>query len=130
MEIKDKYRRFANNIIIVISSHWSFLFFFALIIIWFLVGAFVDFNEAWQSILHLSLSIITFLLVLLIEHIQHRENKSMQLKLDTLIKGVEGADNQLINIQEKPKQHFDELQQKAERTNPSPRNKQPHNKKL
>ena len=50
------------------------------------------------------------MMVLLIQHIQHRETRSMQIKLDELLKGVEGSRNSFINIQEKPDHHLDKLE--------------------
>ena len=79
-------------------------------IIWFCVGFWLDFSEFWQTVLHISLATVTFIMVLLIQHIQHRETRSMQIKLDELLKGVEGSRNSFINIQDKPDQHLDTLQ--------------------
>ena len=100
--------------VIATSSHWSFLLFFSIIIIWLFIGFWVGFSESWQLILHISLAIVTFLMVLLIQHIQLRETRSMQIKLDELLKGVEGSRNAFINIQAKPDHHLDMLQNESE----------------
>ena len=60
------------------------------------------------------MAIVTFLMVLLIQHIQLRETRSMQIKLDELLKGVEGSRNAFINIQAKPDHHLDKLQNESE----------------
>ena len=111
---KESFRHFANNMVIATSSHWSFLLFFSIIIIWLFIGFWVGFSESWQLILHISLAIVTFLMVLLIQHIQLRETRSMQIKLDELLKGVEGSRNAFINIQAKPDHHLDMLQNESE----------------
>ena len=113
---KEVLRRIANILVVSISSHWSLLFFFALMLIWLGVGFWLDFSESWQIILHISLVIVTFMMVLLIQHIQHRETRSMQIKLDELLKGVEGSRNSFINIQEKPDHHLDQLQNEVKET--------------
>ena len=110
---KESFRHFANGMVIAASSHWSFVIFFSVIIIWLCVGLWVGFPESWQLILHISLSIVTFLMVLLIQHIQLRETCSMQIKLDELLKGVEGSRNAFINIQTKPDHHLDKLQNES-----------------
>lgn len=110
MDIKESARRIANHFVIGISSHWALLFFFTLILIWLGVGFWLSFSETWQLVLHIVLAIVTFLMVLLIQHVQHRETRSMQIKLDELLKGVEGARNAFINIQAKPDEHLDKLQ--------------------
>lgn len=107
---KEVFRRIANLLVVSISSHWSLLFFFTLLFIWLCVGFWLNFSEFWQVFLHISLAIVTFVMVLLIQHIQHKETRSMQIKLDELLKGVEGARNNFINIQEKPDQQLDELE--------------------
>lgn len=110
---KESFRHFANNIVIATSSHWAFVLFFSVIIIWLFIGFWVGFSESWQLILHISLAIVTFLMVLLIQHIQLRETRSMQIKLDELLKGVEGSRNAFINIQAKPDHHLDKLQNES-----------------
>lgn len=110
MDIKESARLIANHFVIGISSHWALLFFFTLILIWLGVGFWLGFSETWQFVLHIVLAIVTFLMVLLIQHVQHRETRSMQIKLDELLKGVEGARNAYINIQTKPDDHLDKLQ--------------------
>lgn len=107
---KESFRHVANRVVIMTSSHWSFLFFFSVIIIWLAIGLWFGFSESWLLTLHISLAIVTFLMVLLIQHVQHRETRSIQIKLDELLKGVEGARNAYINIQTKPDHHLDKLQ--------------------
>ena len=113
MDLKENFRHLANRFVNALSSHWSFLFFFALIIIWIGFGVWLNFSESWHLMVHISLAIVTFLMVLLIQHVQHRETRSMQIKLDELLKGVEGARNAFINIQAKPDEHLDRLQNKS-----------------
>ena len=113
MDIKQNARGIANNFVIGISSHWSLLFFFAITIFWLTVGFWQDFSESWQIILHITLVVITFVMVLLIQHIQHRETRSMQLKLDEILKGVEGSRNEFISIQTESDEQLDKLEEKA-----------------
>lgn len=109
-KFKEIFRQTANYMVFIISSHWSILFFFTLIITWLCVGFWVDFSEVWALTLHIGLALITFVMVILIQHVQHRETRSMQIKLDELLKGVEGSRNTFINIQDKPDHHLDTLQ--------------------
>ena len=113
MDIKQNARGIAHHFVIGISSHWSLLFFFTVTIFWIVVGFWQNFSEMWQVILHITLAIITFVMVLLIQHIQHRETRSMQLKLDEILKGVEGSRNEFINIQTESDEQLDKLEEKA-----------------
>ena len=113
MAIKHNARGIAHLLVIGISSHWSLLFFCAITIFWLVAGFWLDFSELWQIILHITLVIITFVMVLLIQHIQHRETRSMQLKLDEILKGVEGSRNEFINIQTESDEHLDKLEEQT-----------------
>ena len=110
MNFKEDFRQYAHHIVLTLSSHWSFIVFFVIIVSWLVMGYFVDFSETWQLTLHISLAIVTFLMVLLIQHIQHRETQSMHLKLDELLRGVEGSSNAYVHIQAEPSHVLDKLQ--------------------
>lgn len=110
MNFKENFRQSAHHIVLALSSHWSFMVFFVTIFAWLIVGFFVHFSEIWQLTLHISLAIVTFLMVLLIQHIQNRETQSMHLKLDELLRGVEGSSNAYVHIQAEPSHVLDKLQ--------------------
>lgn len=110
MSFKEQFRHVAHQIVLGLSSHWSFMGFFVAIVSWLIIGLFVHFSETWQLILHISLAIVTFLMVLLIQHIQNRETQSMHLKLDELLRGVEGSSNAYVHIQAEPSYILDKLQ--------------------
>ncbi len=110
MDLKESFRLLANHFVNVLSSHWSFLFFFALIVISIGFGFWLNFSESWQLMIHISLTIVTFLMVLLIQHTQHRETRSMQIKLDELLKGVKGSRNAYINLQAQSDHDLDKLE--------------------
>ncbi|MBC7755614.1 MAG: low affinity iron permease family protein [Bdellovibrio sp.] len=110
MNFKEQFRHVAHDVVLALSSHWSFIVFFVVIFGWLIIGYFVHFTETWQLTLHISLAIITFLMVLLIQHIQHRETQSMHLKLDELLRGVEGSSNAYVHIQAEPSHVLDKLQ--------------------
>ena len=116
MDIKKKSREIAHHFVIGISSHWSLLFFFVVTIFWLIVGFWQDFSELWQITLHITLTVITFIMVLLIQHIQHRETRSMQLKLDEILKGAEGSRNEFINIQTESDEQLDRLEEQVTQT--------------
>ena len=115
MDTQHIAKKTAHHFVVGISSNWSLLFFFIVTIFWLAVGIYQGFPESWQVILHITLAIITFIMVLLIQHAQHRETKSMQLKLDEILKGVEGSRNEFINIQTESDERLEELQRKTQR---------------
>jgi low affinity Fe/Cu permease len=83
-----------------------------LIIIWAITGPLFHFSDTWQLVINTSTTIITFLMVFLIQNTQNRDSEAMQVKLDEIIRSIKSADNSILdteNITEK------ELQQLQER---------------
>lgn len=89
---------------------------FLLILVWALTGPFFDFSEIWQLVINSTTTVITFLMVFIIQHSQNKDTMAIQMKLNELLASQREANNQLINIEdlteeelEKIKKHFDKL---------------------
>lgn len=82
------------------GSQSAFILAFGSIIIWACTGPMFHYSEAWQIVVNTGTTIITFLMVFLIQNSQNRDGKVIQLKLDELIRAAEGAENALINMEE------------------------------
>jgi low affinity Fe/Cu permease len=83
----------------VAGTHWAFLVAFSVIIIWAVSGPMFSFSDTWQLIINTGTTIVTFLMVFLIQNTQNRDAKAMHLKLDELIMSVRRARNEMINIE-------------------------------
>ena len=80
------------------SSH-AFALAFGIIIVWALLGPVFDYSDSWQLVINTGTTIITFLMVFLIQRAQNKESRAMELKLNELIAAVQGASNRLIDVE-------------------------------
>jgi len=83
-----------------------------LVLVWAATGPFFHFNNTWQLVINTGTTIITFLMVFLIQATQNCDTAAMQIKLDELIRAVEGAQNTLVSVEELEPQEIDELKQR------------------
>ena len=81
------------------GSPWAFGVAAAVILIWLLSGPFFHFSDTWQLVINTGTTIITFLMVFLIQHAQNKDTQAMELKLNELVAAMEGASNRLIDVE-------------------------------
>lgn len=83
-----------------------------MIVLWLSSGPLFNFSDTWQLVINTSTTIITFLMVFLIQNTQNRDSKAMHLKLDELIKVTKAASNKLIEVEKDTDQEIDALENK------------------
>lgn len=94
-----------------------------LIIIWLAMGPFFQFSDTWQLVINTTTTIITFLMVFLIQSTQNRDTEALQIKLDELIRATRHASNSLLDLEELEDQELDELRAHYERLAERTRNR-------
>ena len=97
--VSDAFRLFAHRSAVMLGSAWAFAAAVLAILIWIVTGPTFHFSDTWQLIINTATTIITFLMVFLIQNTQNRDAKAMHLKLDELIRALKGARNQLVDLE-------------------------------
>lgn len=90
--MKEIFRKFAAKISVMAGSANAFLLALLVVILWLSTGPFFDFSDTWQLVINTGTTIVTFLMVFLIQNTQNRDGKAMQLKLDELIRATKARD--------------------------------------
>src|SRR3954462_6835737 len=96
--INELFRKFAARASTVVGSSWSFITAVAIIVVWSASGPMFHYSDTWQLVINTGTTIITFLMVFLIQNTQNRDAKGIHLKLDELIKATTGARNSMIDL--------------------------------
>ncbi len=95
----DWFRRFAQRFARSVGSPWAFAAALAVVLAWAIAGPIFGFSNAWQLIINTGTTIMTFLMVFVIQNTQNRDSQVTQLKLDELIRAVRQARNELVNME-------------------------------
>ena len=91
------------------GGRWGFLLAFGSVLVWACLGPFFKFSDNWQLVINTSTTIVTFLMVFLIQNAQNRESKALHLKLDELILSTRRARNELIDVENLTDEQLDRL---------------------
>ncbi|GAA0533002.1 low affinity iron permease family protein [Chitinophaga japonensis] len=103
------FERFAGKVINATGSAWAFSVALGVVIIWAVTGPLFGFSDTWQLVINTGTTIITFLMVFVIQKSQNKESKSVQLKLNELIAANRAASNRLIVAEDLTEEELDIL---------------------
>ena len=109
--VRDAFRVFAQRSAVALGSAWAFTGAVVVILIWLLTGPIFHFSDTWQLIINTATTIITFLMVFLIQNTQNRDAKAMHLKLDELIRAIRNARNELVDIEDLSDEELKKLEE-------------------
>src|SRR5436190_20876238 len=113
--VSDAFRIFPRRSSIVLGSAWAFASAILIIVVWALTGPAFHFSDTWQLIINTGTTIVTFLMVFLIQNTQNRDAKAMHLKLDELIRAIQGARNRLVDLEKLSDEELKQLEEQFTR---------------
>jgi low affinity Fe/Cu permease len=109
--MEELFHQLALNTSQAVGKSITFLLALTIILLWALSGPFFNFSDTWQLVINTSTTIVTFLMVFLIQNTQNRDAKAIHLKLDELIKGVSGARTEMVNLEELSDEDLEKMHQ-------------------
>lgn len=110
--MKEMFRKFSSKISDLAGSSWAFILAVTLIVGWAVTGPLFGFSDTWQLVINTGTTIITFLMVFVIQNSQNRDTKALHLKLDELIRATQDARDTLLSVEDMSEE--DLRQQKEE----------------
>lgn len=108
------FTRFANKVARATGQPVTFVLCCLTIVVWAISGPLFGFSDTWQLVINTGTTIITFLMVFLIQNTQNRDAAAVQDKLDELIRALEGADNQFVGIEHMTESELDVIRKACE----------------
>src|SRR5438552_6204750 len=110
--MNELFRHFAQRISQLVGSSWAFILAVVIILVWAVTGPVFHFSDTWQLVINTGTTIVTFLIVFLIQNTQNRDARALHLKLDEVIRAIQGAHNEMIDIEKLSDAELEELAQR------------------
>ena len=130
--VSDAFRVLARHSSIALGSAWAFAGAVLVILVWVLTGPMFHFSDTWQLVINTATTIVTFLMVFLIQNTQNRDAKAVHLKLDELIRALKDARNELVDLENltdeeltKLEEQFKSMRKRAEKDGSPSRHTEP-----
>jgi low affinity Fe/Cu permease len=117
--IRDVFGVFARKTSSVLGTAWVFVCAILIIVVWAMTGPTFHYSDTWQLIINTGTTIVTFLMVFLIQNTQNRDAKAVHLKLDELIRALGPARNKLVELEKLSDDELKNLEQEFERVRKS-----------
>jgi low affinity Fe/Cu permease len=113
--VNEVFRHYAEKTAHVVGTPWAFALAVMTIVVWAITGPLFGYSDTWQLVINTGTTIITFLIVFLIQNTQNRESRIIRLKLDELLRGVSGARTGFVSLDHMTDPELDEIQKEFER---------------
>lgn len=109
--LRDRFNDLARYVSNAVGSVWAFLTAVGVVLLWGISGPLFRFSDTWQLVINTGTTIVTFIMVFLIQSTQNRDSKAVHLKLDELIRAIGSARNNLVDLEKLPEEELEALAQ-------------------
>jgi low affinity Fe/Cu permease len=113
--MNELFHKIAHRTAEAVGSAWMFMLALSVVLVWAVTGPIFDFSQNWQLWINTGTTIVTFLIVFLIQNTENRDTRVIQLKLDELIRALRSARNQLVDLEDLTDTELESLQKEFER---------------
>lgn len=109
MDVRESFRQFSQAVARATGNTGAFVTALVIVIVWLVTGPAFDYSDTWQLVINTGTTIITFLMVFILQNTQNRDNQAIQLKLDELLRAVGKARDSFIDIEELTDEELERL---------------------
>ncbi len=110
--MRDLFRRISHKVSLAVGTPWAFALAFFAVVIWLITGPFFKFSDGWQLVINTGTTIITFLMIFLVQNSQNRDTKATHLKLDELIHAIKDARNVIIDAEDLTDEELEQMKRR------------------
>jgi low affinity Fe/Cu permease len=111
----DAFRKLAHAVSNIVGTSGAFVVAMLGVLLWVACGPFFHYSDTWQLVINTATTIITFLVVFLVQNTQNRDSKAIHLKLDELLRAVKDARNRLVDLEDLPDEEIARLEAEFKR---------------
>lgn len=109
---KSWFTRFAKRVALLAGKPATFMLAVIIIVVWGVTGPIFHYSDTWQLVINTGTTIVTFLMVFLIQNTQNRDSEALHIKLDELIKGLQSTNNAMLDLEELDEEQLEEIRQR------------------
>ena len=120
MTVRDAFRSIAHATACAIGSPYAFAIAVLVVVVWAVTGPAFDYSDTWQLIINTGTTVVTFLVVFMIQNTQNRDSRAIHLKLDELIRALDTARNRMVDIEDVSDEELAELAKEFRRVRDEP----------
>lgn len=113
--MREFFRKFAGRSSHLVGSAWAFIIALTVVIVWAVTGPVFGFSDTWQLVINTGTTIVTFLMVFLIQNTQNRDAEAIHLKLDELIRAVGKARTAMVDLEDLSDEELERLRREFQR---------------